>query len=92
MATWNGYPVVDTTNTFISTGAIIGIVVGVLSGLALLIGIIIMIIMYNKKKRTILMAPQQQQQAQMQQQIFPTGSYGQGPWQPPPNYPPPPVK
>jgi hypothetical protein len=70
-------------------GAIIGIVVGALSGLAVLVFIIVMIIILCKRKRVPVLALQGQQ-AMMQPSIIstPGQQWGYGAYNYPPNYPP----
>jgi hypothetical protein len=62
----------------LSTGTIIGIVVGCLTGLGVLITIIVVIIILNKKKRARVWAVQAQQQ-QMAQPSFISGPVQQWP-------------
>jgi len=79
-------------DSVLNIGTIIGIAIGSLAGLATLIAFIVIIIISCKKKRPVLIIPQQQQPQQQQQQMFQMTSYGQGPWQAPPYYLPPPTQ
>jgi hypothetical protein len=77
----------DAVNTILSTGAIVGIVIGGLAGLAILIAIIVTLCICCKKKTPVFV-----QQQPMNQTVLPMGGYGQGQWQQPQYYPPPPIK
>jgi hypothetical protein len=77
----------DAASTILSTGAIVGIVIGGLAGLAFLIGIIVTLCICCKKKTPVFV-----QQQPMNQTVLPMGGYGQGQWQQPQYYPPPPIK
>ncbi|CAF1605967.1 unnamed protein product, partial [Didymodactylos carnosus] len=68
-------------SSLVSTGTIIGIVIGCLAGAAVLIGIIITIVCICKKKNRVQI-PQQQQQQQQQQQGMSFAYPGQYPQQP----------
>ena len=77
----------------LSTGAIVGIVIGCLSGVGILIGIIVCIVRLVKKKGPTVAAGQQQQQQQQQtmgmNMMYPQGQmYPPQQYYPPSNYPP----